>query len=65
MSAEEKRGFDLGLAGVKTIIEAHGGYVRVDSELGKGAVFSVVLPKSGKSEAKQRVRGDSQGFGES
>ncbi|OEU46712.1 MAG: hypothetical protein BBJ60_08680 [Desulfobacterales bacterium S7086C20] len=54
---EEKRGFGLGLAGVKTIIEAHGGYVRVDSELGKGAVFSVVLPKSGKSEAKQRVRG--------
>ncbi|MBW2195415.1 MAG: PAS domain-containing sensor histidine kinase [Deltaproteobacteria bacterium] len=54
---EEKRGFGLGLAGVKTIIEAHGGYVRVDSELGKGAVFSVVLPKPGKSEAKQRVRG--------
>ncbi len=54
---EEKRGFGLGLAGVKTIIEAHGGYVQVDSEPGKGAVFSVVLPKSGKSEAKQRVRG--------
>jgi PAS domain S-box-containing protein len=47
---EEKRGFGLGLAGVKTIVEAHGGCVRVDSEEGKGSVFTVVLPKAGKSQ---------------
>jgi len=50
---EEKRGFGLGLAGVKTIIEAHGGHVRVDSKEGKGSVFTVVLPKAGKSEDGQ------------
>jgi len=44
--AEGKRGFGLGLAGVRTIIEAHGGYVRVDSKDGKGSVFTVVLPKA-------------------
>jgi two-component system phosphate regulon sensor histidine kinase PhoR len=47
---EEKRGFGLGLAGVKTIIEAHGGHVRVDSEEGKGSAFTVILPKPGKSK---------------
>jgi signal transduction histidine kinase len=41
----------LGLAGVKSIVEAHGGEVRVESELGKGSLFSVILPKEVK-EAK-------------
>ena len=50
---EEKRGFGLGLAGAKSIIEAHGGHVRVDSEPGKGSVFTVVLPKAGSSEGGQ------------
>jgi two-component system phosphate regulon sensor histidine kinase PhoR len=44
----EKRGFGLGLAAVKTIIEAHGGHVHVDSQPGKGSTFTVVLPKGGK-----------------
>ena len=44
-------GFGLGLAGVKSIVEAHGGEVRVESELGKGSLFSVILPKEVK-EAK-------------
>jgi two-component system phosphate regulon sensor histidine kinase PhoR len=47
---EENRGFGLGLAGVKTIVEAHGGRVRVNSKEGKGSVFTVVLPKAGKSK---------------
>jgi len=50
---EEKGGFGLGLAGVKTIVEAHGGYVRADSEKGKGSVFTVVLPRAGNSEGVQ------------
>ena len=50
---EGKRGFGLGLAGVKTIIEAHGGHVRVNSDPGNGSVFTVVLPKPGSSEGGQ------------
>jgi two-component system phosphate regulon sensor histidine kinase PhoR len=41
-----KEGFGLGLAGVKAIVEGHGGKVRVKSELGKGTVFTIRLPKS-------------------
>ncbi|MDY6950496.1 MAG: PAS domain-containing sensor histidine kinase [Thermodesulfobacteriota bacterium] len=57
---EGKRGFGLGLAGVKTIIEAHGGHVRVDSEKGKGSVFTVVLRKSGSSEGRQQGKRTNQ-----
>jgi two-component system phosphate regulon sensor histidine kinase PhoR len=42
---EKKEGFGLGLAAVKAIVEGHGGRVIVKSELGKGSVFTVVLPK--------------------
>ncbi len=37
-------GAGLGLAIVKEIAEAHGGTVRVESTLGKGASFTVALP---------------------
>jgi signal transduction histidine kinase len=42
---KDQEGFGLGLAGVKAIVEGHGGEVRVESELDKGSVFSVLLPK--------------------
>ena len=45
---EGKRGFGLGLASVKAIVEAHGGRVHAHSEPGKGSTFSVALPKPGK-----------------
>ena len=38
------RGTGLGLAIVKAIVELHGGDVTVDSELGKGSVFTIALP---------------------
>lgn len=39
-----EKGFGLGLAYVKQIIERHGGIVRFESELTKGSTFSLVLP---------------------
>ena len=38
-------GNGLGLSLVKRIVELHGGSVSIDSELGKGTVFSVALPQ--------------------
>jgi two-component system, OmpR family, phosphate regulon sensor histidine kinase PhoR len=40
-------GTGLGLAIVRHVAEAHGGAVRVDSELGRGSVFTVSLPVAG------------------
>jgi len=38
-------GNGLGLSLVKRIVELHGGNVSIDSELGKGTIFSVALPQ--------------------
>lgn len=38
-------GMGLGLAIVRQIVEAHGGHVRVESDMGKGTTFWVMLPR--------------------
>jgi two-component system phosphate regulon sensor histidine kinase PhoR len=42
--SREKGGTGLGLAIVKHIVNRHRGRLRVDSALGRGSTFSVVLP---------------------
>ena len=39
-------GVGIGLTIVKAIAEAHGGSVTAESELGKGSIFTVILPKN-------------------
>ena len=40
----KKQGMGIGLYHCKTIVEAHGGRIHVESEEGKGSIFRVLLP---------------------
>ena len=43
-AAYSATGTGLGLTIVKQVVEAHGGEIRVESEIGKSTIFSVILP---------------------
>jgi len=46
----KQKGNGLGLSVVYSIIKKHDGYIRVESQLGKGTEFSIYLPASSKEE---------------
>ncbi len=45
VGTDSSEGVGLGLAIVKNIVEQHGGYVNVSSEINKGSTFAFTLPK--------------------
>src|SRR5690606_29922359 len=46
------KGTGLGLATVYGIIRQTGGYMRIDSEMGKGTSFTIYLPRLSEGEAR-------------
>jgi two-component system sensor histidine kinase ChiS len=54
-SATDKHGTGLGLALTKRFVELHGGHIRLDSELGKGSVFTLSLPLTRNGSAVPEV----------
>lgn len=43
-------GMGLGVYDAKTFAENHNGHIEVKSEIGKGSVFTLIIPRSGNSE---------------
>lgn len=45
-TSRSQKGLGLGLCIVRAVVEAHGGIVKLESELGKGSKFTLLLPHS-------------------
>jgi signal transduction histidine kinase len=50
----KKNGLGIGLYQTKTIIEAHGGRIEVESEPGRGTTFRVLLPAGSTARGQSR-----------
>jgi two-component system, OmpR family, sensor histidine kinase SenX3 len=59
-TAYQIRGSGLGLSLVKTIVEVHGGHINVDSKVGRGSTFSILLPLKATSGTREGISGGHQ-----
>jgi signal transduction histidine kinase len=50
----------LGLAIVKNIVEAHGGRIRCESQIGVGTTFIIELPKVVRRRSSSTIKRNSQ-----
>ncbi len=53
----EGHGTGLGLTQARSCIEGHGGVIEVDSEVGRGTVFTITLPVSRSDQRSRRAAG--------
>ncbi len=56
------KGSGLGLALVKHVVEAHGGRVLVDSELGRGSRFTILIPIPKTESAPKKAAAEIRGY---
>lgn len=51
------KGTGMGLSLVYSIVEEHGGYIKTRSSPGKGTVFGIYLPETGRTEEEKEMTG--------
>lgn len=56
-------GAGIGLAGVKSIVEQHGGHISVESAVGRGTTVTLFLPRLPRAQQAMQERADAYGRG--